>query len=73
MPSILEQGQQQVRDKIQELESVENNDAISLSVDPEQAQLTVEKNWRNGWGIVAWAQTYWTGEWTAGGKIKKTF
>lgn len=73
MPTILETGALEVQKKIQELESTADNDAMALDIDRNKAELSVEKNWKNGWGIVAWAQAYWNGQWNAGGKVQKRF
>jgi hypothetical protein len=70
MPSILEQSQEQVKLQLDRLQREQTSEA-RLDLDLEKAELQVQKNWTNGWGIAVWARQYWKGTTEAGARIVK--
>jgi hypothetical protein len=71
VPSILEQSQELVKQKVEQL-ATEDRDEMKVGVDLQKIELSISKSWNNGWGLVAWARKYWAEKSiSAGGQITK--
>ena len=64
-------SQAAIQKEIERLETSGNG--VEMRADRAGATAEVSATWRNGWGVVAYAQRTWGGFWNAGGKVRKTW
>jgi hypothetical protein len=64
-------SQAAIEEQLKRLERAGNG--VELRADRKGATAEVTASWRNGWGLVAYAQRQWNGLWNAGGRVRKTW
>lgn len=61
-----------VREELDRIAS-EGTRSAEATVDVEGVTAQASYTWKNGWGVVAWAQAKWRGEKNAGAKVSKSW